>query len=115
MILDPCSWIVDSAETSVLVVLVISTLTLGVVLALIDQTLKTEVAPFGIISFELAGSRAKDILISWSETARQQAFLSLGLDYLFLCVYPFALSLACHIGANTSSELRLSRVGIYLS
>lgn len=53
-------------------------------------------APFGIVSFELAGGleRSKAILDSWPEPALSIALLLQGVDYLYLLVYPLWLSLA---------------------
>ena len=95
----PYFWITDSAKLSLLIALVIFAMILTIALALIGRPLATKAAPLGIISFELAGSEseAKKILDSWSEVAKRNAFLSLGLDYLYLCVYPLAISLACHL------------------
>jgi hypothetical protein len=119
MSLNPYSWINDSAKVPVLVVLILSTIILSIALSSIGHTLKNEIAPQGIISFELAGSasRANQIVNSWSDAVRHDAFLSLGLDYLFLCIYPFAISLACHLAANKDKEsgLMRGRLGAALS
>ncbi|WP_437484354.1 hypothetical protein WME75_44650 [Sorangium sp. So ce1014] len=52
----------------------------GAALAVADKRLRTKAAPWGIISFELAGTRARvrNILESWDEDARNSAALSLG-------------------------------------
>ncbi len=102
MYLTPYPWIIDSAKVPILIVLVTFSIILTIALARIGRPLATEAAPLGIISFELAGSQspAKKILDSWSEVAKHDAFLSLGLDYLYLCVYPFTISLACHLVAT---------------
>lgn len=74
-------------------------MTLGCALGLraTSGSLVTPEAPLGIVSFELAGSRdaAAAILDSWSGRAREEALFTLGLDYLFLVLYPLFLSLAC--------------------
>ena len=106
------SWIADSAKVPVLLVLIIFSIILMVALGSIDRPLRNDLAPKGIISFELAGSRAKKIVNSWSQAARQNAFLSLGLDYLYLSVYPLALSLACQLAAATVRGLWLSIGGL---
>lgn len=71
-------------------------LLLSSVLTVIGQPLVTPAAPRGIVSFELAGALepAVAMLASWDEGARQRALLSLGLDYLYLFVYPAWLALS---------------------
>lgn len=63
-------------------------------LAVIDSGLKVPAAPLGIISFELCGflSTCDATLQQWGVEGRQLAMLSLGLDYLFMVIYP---SLVC--------------------
>jgi hypothetical protein len=65
----------------------------------LDRALKTEAAPRGIISFELAGSpqRAQTILDSWDVAAHAAARTSLSLDYAFLVAYAAALFLMCRM------------------
>jgi len=67
-------------------------LALGVVLAQLDTGLRSEVAPLGIISFELAGENAALMLASFSEAARRDALLIQGLDYLYLLLYSTTLA-----------------------
>lgn len=61
------------------------------------RALVTERAPAGIVSFELVGSveGATAMLAEWGEQGRVAAGINLGLDYLFLVVYPIALGLGC--------------------
>jgi hypothetical protein len=68
-----------------------------VALNLQGGALVTERAPAGIVSFELVGSLdgATAILAEWGEQGRVAAGINLGLDYLFLVVYPIALGLGC--------------------
>ena len=70
---------------------------LMVALTAINAPLATAAAPRGMVSFELAGSVAevRRILASWDETARISAAFSLGLDYVFLALYPTTIALAC--------------------
>jgi hypothetical protein len=60
--------------------------------------LKTDQAPQGIISFELAGSvdKARKIIAAW-EAARMadRAFFSLKLDFAWIPCYSTTLSIAC--------------------
>jgi len=68
-----------------------------VAMGLVDQPLRTAVAPYGIVSFELAGDvpSAQAMLASWDVRARAAAGVSLGLDYLYLALYSTTLALAC--------------------
>lgn len=71
------------------------------VLLVANGPLATPAAPQGIVSLELAGSaeRAAAILASWAPPQREAAAFGLGLDFLFLLLYPVAISLACRIVA----------------
>jgi hypothetical protein len=112
--LTPYPWIIDSAKVPILIALVTFSIILTIALSLIGRSLTTEAAPLGIISFELAGSPAQaiKILASWSEVVKRDAFLSLGLDYLYLCVYPLAISLACHlVAASGTGSWRIGDMG----
>lgn len=70
-------------------------------LNLMGEPLITAPAPYGIVSFELAGSadRAQEILDSWDETAQMHAAFSLGFDYLYMVLYSTTIALACIWGA----------------
>lgn len=59
-------------------------------LGLIDEGIKTTASPLGIVSFELCAYRhaCADILQSWDPLGKQLAILSLGVDYLFMMLYP---------------------------
>lgn len=78
------------------------TVAIGAAIAVADGRLRTEAAPWGIVSFELAGTgaRARGILESWDEAARINAAFILGIDYLFLVVYASGLALVCVMGAD---------------
>jgi len=79
--------------------MLLTLLLLGLSLALtrIGEPLVTAEAPYGIVSFELAGSHeaAAHMIASWDAAARQAAMLCLGLDFLYLLVYPAWFSLVC--------------------
>lgn len=57
-----------------------------------------EIAPYGIISFELAENTEAStaILTSWNELSTTVAGLSLGFDFLYLLVYTLFLALLVH-------------------
>ncbi len=81
--------------------------------------LKTEDAPYGIISFEFAGeqSRAREIVESWEPRGQVYAGLNLGLDYLFLAAYASCIALGCVLVARRLSKRAagLYSVGVYLA
>jgi hypothetical protein len=61
----------------------------------LDQPLRNDSAPSGIVSFELARdvNSAQRMADSWGADARLVAAFGLGFDYLFMPVYASALSL----------------------
>ena len=71
---------------------------LGVMAALaaIDTQLKGEHAPHGIVSFEFCvlSKSCEALLGGWSGVQREFAMLSLGVDYLFLVLYPAVIASA---------------------
>lgn len=70
----------------------------AIVLVFFNNILENNAAPYGIFSFELAGSLNKslEILNSWSPLAKIFAGLSLGFDFLFLLIYTLFISLLIH-------------------
>jgi hypothetical protein len=68
----------------------------------VDAPLRTDAAPSGIVSFELARTvdTAQNIVNSWDSNARIYAAFGLGLDYLFMPVYALALSLGLLLTLN---------------
>jgi len=65
------------------------------VLYYFDLFLKTQAAPNGIVSFELAQtlSKSQAIMDSWNQQAKTFAGLSLGFDFLYIFVYTVFLAL----------------------
>ena len=76
-----------------LVALFIPTL---VAMAVIDSGLKTMTTPMGIVSFEFCGiaSSCEQALSQWGMKGQQLAMLSLGIDYLFMVLYPSMICIA---------------------
>ena len=99
------------------------TLTLFAVFRVLDKPLRTSTAPNGIVSFELAGSveQARAITDEWksfslllSSVAGQSnpdvvnipyafAAFGLGIDYLFMPVYAFALAFGTLLAVHKHS------------
>ncbi len=65
-------------------------------LGAIDSGLKTSATPHGIVSFEFCAftSSCEQALSQWGPGGQALAMLSLGLDYLYLLVYPGLMALA---------------------
>jgi hypothetical protein len=86
-----------AARIRLIVITFVMSAILLIVLRTLDAPLRTEAAPKGIVSFELAKDyeASRHILSSWDAEAKVYAALSLGLDYLFLIVYALFISLAC--------------------
>lgn len=80
------------------------TLALFAILAFpVNKPLQIDSAPYGILSFELAGTvdASQKKLDSWSPEACIFAGISLGLDYLFLILQLLVLGFACRHFALT--------------
>ena len=95
---SPYTWLTKTAERNAIIILFVLALLIIVSLQKIGNSLKNQVAPHGIVSFELSKTlqQANSILNSWNHKAKIDAALSLGIDYLFLFVYPLLISLLCH-------------------
>jgi hypothetical protein len=93
-----------AAQRRALPPLVVATLALTAVLQVVGQPLQTAAAPLGIVSFELAGTlaAAQVMVASWDHSAQLHAAFSLGLDYLYMPLYAFAIALACVRAAVSS-------------
>lgn len=80
----------------------LSTLAVMFCMNLVGEALITTAAPYGIISFELAGSveKTQRIIDSWDQDARLNAAFSLGFDYLFMVLYSTTIALACLWGGR---------------
>lgn len=83
------------------------TLILFAVFRVLDQPLRTPAAPNGIVSFELAGTpeKAFQVMVSWESVkeARSFAAFGLGIDYLFMPLYAFALAFGALLAAGRHS------------
>jgi hypothetical protein len=102
----PFEWLPIAQQTRAFIVLLALTIVLMVALQVLGGPLKTDVAPYGIVSFELAGTLplAQKIVESWGEMGRIFAGLNLGLDFLFIVVYSNCIGLGCVIVARNLSR-----------
>ena len=78
------------------------TIVLMIVFGISGAPLTTTAAPYGVVSFELAGSVEKIdlILSSWDANVQLRAAFGLGLDYLFMAVYASTVALGSGIAAQ---------------
>mgnify|MGYP007073227995 CR=1 FL=1 len=81
--------------------------------------LRTDAAPQGIVTYELAGDGAsmQSVLDSWDADTKVAAAFNLGLDYLYLCVYSTSIALGCTLVATAGKAGRhfLTLPGIVLA
>ena len=107
----PYRWLSEKQQSAFFVALALMTVALTVILNVQGQPLRTEAAPLGIVSFELAGSQAEAqrIFASWGAPGRTVAGVNLGADFLYLVVYPLAIGLGCVLIAQRLA-LRYSRL-----
>lgn len=97
MIHHPFQWLSTSQQKLAFAAFLILMSLLAVGMNALSRHLKTDVAPRGIVSFELAGelSLAQRMVDSWGQLGQIRAGISLGLDYLFLFAYSSTIALAC--------------------
>jgi len=108
----PFEWLPIAKQTRTFIVLLLLTIAVMITLQVLGGPLKTDVAPFGIISFELAGTLplAQKMVESWGKLGQIFAGLNLGLDFLFIIMYANCIGLGCVIVARN-----LSRHGAFLA
>jgi hypothetical protein len=98
---------------SVFTLLMLLTVALSGILRATDSALRTDAAPYGMVSlqFALTLSTARTMVESWGPAAQVQAAFSLGLDFLYLVVYSSTLSLAMLWAAIRSGSAAWLRWG----
>jgi len=109
----PFEWLSASGQKRAFIVLLVLTLAVMVSLNALGGPLNTEVAPMGIVSFELAGelALAQSMVESWGQAGQVYAGLNLGLDYVFLIAYSSSIALGCVLVARRLSRSNLARPG----
>ena len=75
------------------------TLLLMIAFGVTGAPLTTEAAPYGVVSFELAGTveNVRLMLQSWDAESQLRAAFGLGLDFLFMAVYASTITFGCGI------------------
>jgi hypothetical protein len=98
----PLSFLPPPAQKRLFWVLLGLVVVLMTVFRITGAPMNTGAAPYGVVSFELAGSltRAQAVLASWDAPARIRAAFGLGLDFLFIPVYAGAISLGCALASG---------------
>jgi len=100
MFTSPFKKLSNASEKKLLFLAFLIFLLAGSCMVHFDTLLKNEIAPLGIISFELANTLdcATKILASWQATegAMLSAEWSLWFDYIFMIIYGFLLCLILH-------------------
>jgi hypothetical protein len=73
--------------------------------------------PSNIVQFELAKSvdSAQQIIGEWGEEGIEKARLSIYLDFVFIFLYAWAISLGCKVSAAFSSNQNLISAGGFFS
>ncbi len=91
----PLEFVTPSFRLRLFLIFIVLTIAGFGIFQILDQPLRTSVAPSGIVSFELAGSseKARAMLDSWNAQAQLNNAFGLGFDFLFMPVYAIALSL----------------------
>lgn len=118
MRLHPFRWIPPEARPGVFVACAALTTILLIAFQILDRPLRTDAAPGGIVSFELAGNlaAARAIMASWGDAGKPYAALSLGLDFLFLFAYAGAIGLACMlVGRALEANAAIYRLAVLLT
>ncbi len=91
----PFYWIRKTQRNRIFVILLILTVVTIIGLQITGNPLKTETSPAGIVSFEFAGTidNAQNMIKSWGPQGQVYIGLNMGLDFLFLILYPLAIGL----------------------
>ena len=92
------------------------TLAIYAIFYFLDQPLRTAAAPYGTVSYELAGSpaAAQAMIDSWDPRARLFAAFGLGFDFLFMPAYALTFALACWMAAGKHGG-RFGKLGPWLA
>jgi len=113
---NPFFWLTNELARSIVLTLLIAiTIAFMIELSKQGKTLKCNAVPSGIGSFELAWNKdhAQNILVEWKSMI-DVAITQLHWDFGFLVFYPFSMSLACAMLADSSLN-RLPNLGQFFS
>ncbi len=114
----PFSWLTITSQRPAFGLGIFLTVILMAAIHVTNLPLENTTAPYGMVSFQLAGnlSGALRILASWNQEAMTSAALNLGIDYLYMVVYSTTIGLGCTLLSRRlayhSSLLALVGVGL---
>jgi len=115
MLYSPFQKLAKSLEKRLIIILVVLLIILVILMQNLNFSLKNEVSPSGIVSFELAKDLVKSeaILNSWDILSKTSAGMSLGFDFLFLIVYSLFISLLIHkLNVRLWKHSKIYNIGI---
>lgn len=75
------------------------------------------VTPTNIVEFEFSRTitKATKIFMDWGANGMEKAKTSIQLDFVFLFLYSWAISLGCKVAAFSSGISKISKTGLLLS
>ena len=115
----PFNWLPVAEQPRAFVALLVLTIAAMVAEQITGAPLKTDAAPSGIVSFELAGALpvAQKIVESWGAAGRVYAGLNLGLDFLFIAAYASCIGLGCVLVARrlARQSASVASIGVALA
>ena len=117
MLTSPFSYLSKKAEKRFTLFILFATIVVGCFMVYFDSFLKNDICKNGIISFELVNDieNSKAILNSWNLKSKISAGLSLGLDYLFLLLYPSLIAVLIHkLNQKLWANHSFYKVGVYI-
>lgn len=117
MLTSPFSYLSKKTEKRFTFFILFATIVVGFFMIYFDSFLKNDICKNGIISFELVSNieDSKTILESWDLKSKINAGLSLGLDYLFLLLYPSLIAVLIHkLNRKLWSNHSFYNIGVYI-
>jgi len=98
----PYQWLSDKLQNRAFIIMLPLTLLAMFIEQVTGGPLKTDVAPSGVVSFELAGklSLAQEMVKSWGALGQVYAGVNIGFDFVYIITYVIAIGLGCVIVAR---------------
>lgn len=117
MLTSPFSYLSKKAEKRFTFFILFATIFVGFFMIYFDSFLKNDICKNGIISFQLVNNieDSKAILDSWNLKSKISAGLSLGLDYLFMLLYPALIAVLIHkLNQKLWGNHSFYNIGVYI-